>query len=77
MIVCEEALLNGIPEQFKDWDKIYVTLEDASKFSGGNVMLFYKSQSSCIKFQCLVLILNEYTGNNDFHNVFASFIVWR
>lgn len=33
MIVCEEALLNGIPEQFKDWDKIYVTLEDASRLA--------------------------------------------
>ncbi|MBE9909329.1 dimethylarginine dimethylaminohydrolase family protein [Enterococcus casseliflavus] len=33
MIVCKEALLNGIPEQFKDWDKIYVTLEDASRLA--------------------------------------------
>ncbi|WP_144512988.1 dimethylarginine dimethylaminohydrolase family protein [Bacillus sp. FJAT-22090] len=33
MIVCEEALLDGIPEQFKDWDKIYVTLEDSSRLA--------------------------------------------
>lgn len=33
MVVCEEALLNGIPEQLKDWDKISVTLEDASKLA--------------------------------------------
>lgn len=33
MIVCEEALLDGIPEQFKDWDKIYVTLDDSSRLA--------------------------------------------
>lgn len=33
MIVCEEALLDGIPEQFKDWDIIQVTLEDASRLA--------------------------------------------
>ncbi|OME94702.1 MULTISPECIES: hypothetical protein [Paenibacillus] len=33
MIVCEEALLDGIPEQFKGWDKIYVTLEDSSRLA--------------------------------------------
>lgn len=33
MIVCEEALLEGIPEQFKNWDKIFVTLADASKLA--------------------------------------------
>ncbi|MEC1177881.1 arginine deiminase family protein [Metasolibacillus meyeri] len=30
IIACEEAFLNGIPEQFKHWDKINVTLEQAS-----------------------------------------------
>lgn len=29
MVVCEEALLNGIPEELKDWDKIYASLEEA------------------------------------------------
>lgn len=33
MIVCEDALLKGIPKQLKDWDKINVTLEDASKLA--------------------------------------------
>ena len=33
MIVCEEALLEGIPEQFKNWDKIFVTLADASRLA--------------------------------------------
>lgn len=29
MIVCEEALLDGIPEQLKDWEKLTVSMEDA------------------------------------------------
>lgn len=33
IIVCEEALIDGIPEQFKGWDKIYVTLEDSSRLA--------------------------------------------
>ncbi len=33
MIVCEDALLEGIPEQLKDWDKINVSLEEASKLA--------------------------------------------
>ncbi|WP_155590813.1 dimethylarginine dimethylaminohydrolase family protein [Lysinibacillus cavernae] len=33
MIVCEEALVNGIPEQLKDWDKIHVSLEDAARLA--------------------------------------------
>jgi len=31
MIVCEEALIDGISEQLRDWDKINVSLEDAAK----------------------------------------------
>ena len=33
MIVCEEALIDGIPKQLKDWDKIHVSLEDAAKLA--------------------------------------------
>jgi len=33
MIVCEEALIDGIPEQLRDWDKINVYLEDAAKLA--------------------------------------------
>lgn len=33
MIVCEEALLEGIPKQFENWDKIFVTLADASRLA--------------------------------------------
>lgn len=33
IIVCEEALLEGIPEQLKYWDKINISLEDASKLA--------------------------------------------
>ncbi|MED4699800.1 hypothetical protein P9436_12110 [Lysinibacillus capsici] len=33
MIVCEEALIDGIPEQLRDWDKINVSLEDAAKLA--------------------------------------------
>ncbi|WP_208586188.1 dimethylarginine dimethylaminohydrolase family protein [Gracilibacillus suaedae] len=33
MVVCEEALLDGIPEQLKNWDKIHVTLKDASNLA--------------------------------------------
>lgn len=33
MIVCEEALLEGIPKQFESWDKIFVTLADASRLA--------------------------------------------
>ncbi|MEK5172291.1 hypothetical protein NST63_03615 [Heyndrickxia sp. FSL W8-0496] len=33
MIVYEEALLEGAPDQLKDWDKIYVTLEDSSRLA--------------------------------------------
>ncbi|WP_431811089.1 dimethylarginine dimethylaminohydrolase family protein [Lysinibacillus sp. FW12] len=33
MIVCEEAFLDGIPEQLKDWDKIHVSLEDAARLA--------------------------------------------
>ncbi|MGR6905226.1 dimethylarginine dimethylaminohydrolase family protein [Lysinibacillus sp. BSL11] len=33
MIVCEEALIDGIPEQLRDWDKIHVSLEDAAKLA--------------------------------------------
>ncbi|WP_253278930.1 hypothetical protein [Psychrobacillus sp. FJAT-21963] len=33
MIVCEEALLDGISEQYKDWDRIYVTSEDSSRLA--------------------------------------------
>src|SRR5699024_6684819 len=47
------------------------------EFSAGNVMLFYKAQRFCIKVQSLVLILNENTRNNYFHNVFTSFDVRR
>src|SRR5699024_879289 len=47
------------------------------EFSAGNVVLFYKAQRFCIKVQSLVLILNENTRNNYFHNVFTSFDVGR
>src|SRR5690625_5110330 len=47
------------------------------KFSTGNVVLFYKPQRFCIKAQCLVLILYEYTRNNNFHIVCTSFDVGR
>ncbi|MBP1047400.1 amidinotransferase [Enterococcus sp. BWM-S5] len=30
MIVCEEAFLDGIPEQLQSWKKIYVSLKEAS-----------------------------------------------
>lgn len=33
MIVCEEALLNGIPKELSDWEKINVTLEDSSNLA--------------------------------------------
>ncbi|SIT90962.1 dimethylarginine dimethylaminohydrolase family protein [Edaphobacillus lindanitolerans] len=33
MIVCEDALLQGIPKQLEDWDKIYVSLDDASRLA--------------------------------------------
>lgn len=33
MIVCEEALIDGIPKQLKDWDKIHVSLENAAKLA--------------------------------------------
>ncbi|UUV26517.1 MULTISPECIES: dimethylarginine dimethylaminohydrolase family protein [Lysinibacillus] len=33
MIVCKEALIDGIPEQLRDWDKIHVSLEDAAKLA--------------------------------------------
>ncbi|WPK13383.1 arginine deiminase family protein [Lysinibacillus louembei] len=33
IIICEEAFLNGIPEQFKNWDQIHVTLEQASRLA--------------------------------------------
>lgn len=29
MVVCEEALINGIPDELKDWDKITVNKKDA------------------------------------------------
>jgi N-dimethylarginine dimethylaminohydrolase len=33
MIVCKEALLEDLPEPLKDWDKIYVTLDQASRLA--------------------------------------------
>ncbi|WP_042477329.1 dimethylarginine dimethylaminohydrolase family protein [Bacillus ndiopicus] len=33
IIICEEAFLDGIPKQFKNWDKINVTLEQASRLA--------------------------------------------
>lgn len=30
MVVCEDAFIEGIPEVFADWEKIYVSKEDAS-----------------------------------------------
>ncbi len=35
MIVCKKAFLDGIPEQFKDWDKIHVTLEETGVTNTG------------------------------------------
>lgn len=33
MIVCEEALINGIPEELKNWDKISVPYSDVSRLA--------------------------------------------
>ncbi|MBS6023408.1 MAG: hypothetical protein KIB00_04935 [Paeniclostridium sordellii] len=33
MIVCEEALINGIPEDLKNWDKISVPFSDVSRLA--------------------------------------------
>ncbi|GLC86908.1 dimethylarginine dimethylaminohydrolase family protein [Lysinibacillus piscis] len=33
IIVCEDAFLNGLPEQFKNWEKINVTLEQAARLA--------------------------------------------
>ena len=33
MVVCEEALINGIPEQLKNWDKILVLFNDVSRLA--------------------------------------------
>ena len=33
MIVYEEALSEGVPNQLKDWDKIYVALEDSARLA--------------------------------------------
>ncbi|CEN89991.1 amidinotransferase family protein [[Clostridium] sordellii] len=33
MIVCEEALINGIPEDLKNWDKILVPFSDVSRLA--------------------------------------------
>lgn len=37
MIVCEEALLKGVPEQLKGWDRINISLEDASKLAANGL----------------------------------------
>lgn len=30
MIICEEALVGGIPHLFKHWDKIFISMKEAS-----------------------------------------------
>ncbi len=53
MIVCEEALLNGIPEQLKDWDKINVTLEDASKLATNGLPINENVYITDPEFKCI------------------------
>lgn len=51
MIVCEDALPNGLPEELKSWDKIVVSYEDAERLATNGLPINEKVYVTDIAFK--------------------------
>jgi N-dimethylarginine dimethylaminohydrolase len=60
MIYCEEAFLDGLPEQLEHWDKITISLEEASQLMANGLPLNESVYITDQSFTTLIMALEGY-----------------